>query len=241
MSSNVFSKLTYLKGLRGHDMSNGAYRVLLAVFNYTDEYGNNAHPGEQRLADDTGLSARSVRDYLKWLTENGYLVKGPRGHGNGQGQGFATVYGLGMPELPAESRRLVDSNEVPTGEIPQATGEISPTYRQDSVDLPAKSRPLSDPSPDPLTNPFTSNPPGETAGEHSFEPVSPPSMPLRIVTTQMFHDSPDEFLPDDCTDCKWHGRACGRVREPALASVGAAESVWNEPSGQHWTQDEPPF
>ena len=140
-------------------MSNGAYRVLLAIFNYTNKSGENGHPGEQRLADDTGLSPRSVRDYLKWLTDQGYLIKGPRGHGNGgQGHGFATVYALGMPDLPAESRRLVDSDEEPTGEISPPTGEISPTYRQDCVDLPAKSRPLSDPLSDPQSDPSTSNP-----------------------------------------------------------------------------------
>jgi len=114
LNANRFSKLTSLKALRGHEISNGAYRVLLAIFNYTDEAGENAHPGEQRLAADTGLSPRSVRNYLKSLTKDGYLVKGPRGHGNGgQGRGFATVYALGMSELPAESRQL---DEEPTGE-----------------------------------------------------------------------------------------------------------------------------
>jgi hypothetical protein len=145
-----FSKLTYLKDLRGQKMSAPAYRVLLAVFNYTNESGENAHPGEKRLAEDTGLSQRSVRDYLKWLTENGYLIKGKRGHGSG-GQGIATVYAL---DLPAESRRLATGRiEEPTGRIEEPTGEITSSYRQDYVELPAKSRPLSDLISDPLTDP----------------------------------------------------------------------------------------
>lgn len=61
------SKLTYLKDLRGHKMSNAAYRVLIAVFNYTNAQGLHAHPGEARLAEDTGMAERTVRDHLKWL------------------------------------------------------------------------------------------------------------------------------------------------------------------------------
>jgi DNA-binding transcriptional MocR family regulator len=139
----TFSKLTYLKDLRGHDMPNGAYRVLVAVFNYTNASGEGAHPGERRLADDTGLSVRSVRDHLKWLTEHGYVQRGRRGHGSG-GRGIATRYAV---TLPAESRA---EDDAPTGEIPSPTGEIASTYRQNCVDLPAKSRPLSDLLSDPL-------------------------------------------------------------------------------------------
>ncbi len=78
-------KLKYLKDLRGHKMPNGAYRVLVAVFNYTDAEGENAHPGEARLADDTGMAERTVRDHLKWLTDRGYLIKVRRGRGKGAG------------------------------------------------------------------------------------------------------------------------------------------------------------
>jgi DNA-binding transcriptional ArsR family regulator len=108
----TMSKLTYLKDLRGHKMPDGAYRVLVAVFNYTNARGENAHPGEERLADDTGKSQRSVREHLKWLVDNGYLIKDKRGHGNGDGPAMATVYRL-----------------QPTGESAQPTGEHSPTIR----------------------------------------------------------------------------------------------------------------
>lgn len=141
----TFSKLTYLKDLRGHEMSDGAHRVLVAVFNYTNASGTGAHPGERRLADDTGKSERSVRTHLKWLTEHGYLVRVSRGHGNG-GRGIATVYAL---NLPAESRIADDE---PTGEIALATGEIESTYRQNCVDLPEETFPLSDPVSDPVSD-----------------------------------------------------------------------------------------
>jgi hypothetical protein len=123
-------------------MPNGAYRVLVAVFNYTNAVGQNAHPGEARLAHDTGMSVRSVRDHLKCLTDNGYLVKGKRGHGSGGSQGMATVYSLG-------SSPTGDFAPTATGENAEATGDIWSTYRQDSVELPAGIRPLSDPLSDP--------------------------------------------------------------------------------------------
>jgi hypothetical protein len=117
-------------------MSSGAYRVLVEVFNYTDESGRHAYPGERRLAEDTGMSQRTVRDHLKWLAHNGYLFKGARGHGGGgRGRGIATVYAVALP-----------------AGCPLPTGVIPSTYRQDEIDLPAPARPLSDPlTPDPVS------------------------------------------------------------------------------------------
>jgi hypothetical protein len=134
-----FSKLTYLKSLRGHKISTSAYRVLVGVFNYTDAAGEHAYPGEPRLAGDTGMAVRTVRDHLKWLTDNGYLIKGARGHGGGgRGHGIATVYAVALP-----------------AKCPLSTGEIPSTNRQDESDLPAPVRPLSDPlSPDPISDPL---------------------------------------------------------------------------------------
>jgi hypothetical protein len=259
LNADRFSKLTYLKALRGHEITNGAYRVLVAIFNYTDEAGENAHPGEQRLAADTGLSSRSVRDYLKWLTEKKYLIKGPRGHGNGgQKPGMATVYALGMPDLPAEARPL---DEEVTGEIPQATGEIPLTNRQRPADQPAKSRPLSDPVSDPLSSdPSPSNPPElecytmrewdeivKAGGEEAYkatkagqsEPVSRSSRPAnvsdyRVIRIPIEHDSPDEYL-QACSECYYRKRPCGKVRERELVSV-AAEPDWDslDDDGPGW-------
>jgi Helix-turn-helix domain len=141
----AFSKLAYLKDLRGHNMPSTAYRVLVAVFNYTDASGQGAHPGQRRLAEDTGIKERRVRDHLRWLTEHGYLIEVSRGHGSG-GHGVATVYAL---NLPAESRTPHDE---PTGKIQQATGNISSTNRQYFVDQPAEICLLSDPLPDPVSD-----------------------------------------------------------------------------------------
>jgi DNA-binding transcriptional ArsR family regulator len=133
-----FSKLSYLKDLRGHDMPDGAYRVLVAVFNYTNARGANAHPGEARLADDTGMSERSVRRHLKWLTDNDYLIKGKRGHGKSAATpAMATVYELGRPT--GQIAQATGQMRRPTGQIASTYGQYCPT-------------PLSDPVPDPLSD-----------------------------------------------------------------------------------------
>lgn len=68
------------------------------------------------------------------------------------------------------------------------------------------------------------------------QPVSPPSGPHTIERTAIEHDSPDEYL-DECSECFWLKRPCGRVRE--LVSVGADEPNWGPP--RRWDDDECPF
>jgi hypothetical protein len=134
-----FSKLKYLKDLRGHKIPRGAQAVLVAVYNYTDKSGKNAHPGEKRLADDTGADTRTVRRHVKWLTDNGYLTRVSRGHGGG----MASVYNIALPDKTVLlATRQLDKNGQPTG-------QICPGYRTKLSNLPDKSVPLSDPLPDP--------------------------------------------------------------------------------------------
>jgi hypothetical protein len=68
------------------------------------------------------------------------------------------------------------------------------------------------------------------------EPVSLPSGPHTIERTAIEHDSPGEYL-DECSECFWLKRPCGRVRE--LVSVGADEPNWGPP--RRWDDDECPF
>jgi hypothetical protein len=149
--------LTYLKDLRGHKIGNGAYRVLLAVFNYTDEHGKNAHPGIARLAEDCDMGESTVRRHLTWLKERRYVVQESRGHSVGA-VNLASIYSLAMPELPLNIERKA---EAPTAHSAVATAHSEHTYRSFQADLPLTTERLSDPSPDPLSDPFTSDPPGE--------------------------------------------------------------------------------
>jgi biotin operon repressor len=154
MSAVKGFKFKYLKALRGRGLDSSTHHVLVAVLNYANAQGENAHPGEKKLADDTGMSQRSVRRHLKWLTENGYLIKGKRGHGKGAGvEARATVYAVVLPDHWAES------SEQPTGQNAQPTGQNVWTYRTKWVDLPDTTVPLSGPVSDPLSGPVQTGDP----------------------------------------------------------------------------------
>lgn len=129
-----FSKLNYLKTLRGRSISASQYRVLVEVFNYTDENGCNAYPGQERLAQDTGLSVRTVRQHLTWLAENGYLIKISRGRGNGVGgSGQCTRYRLNSTcEISSINRQVLVNQP---DDLCQSTGDYSPTIRSSSNHL----------------------------------------------------------------------------------------------------------
>lgn len=55
-----------------------ARHVLLCLANYADKNGRGAFPSVSSLADDTGLSARTVQAKLRALEEQGIVVEGNR-------------------------------------------------------------------------------------------------------------------------------------------------------------------
>lgn len=55
-----------------------ARHVLLCLANYADKNGRGAFPSVASLADDTGLSARTVQAKLRVLEEQGIVIEGNR-------------------------------------------------------------------------------------------------------------------------------------------------------------------
>ncbi|UMB71768.1 helix-turn-helix domain-containing protein [Mycobacterium paraterrae] len=110
----TFSKLLWHKELRGCDMKPSAYRVLMTVFDYTDENGQGAYPGNDRLAADTCLSLSTVKDALKDLVAEGWLRRECRGGRSGSGAHWAAEYALTTPW------------EMSSGEFESSTGEFTP-------------------------------------------------------------------------------------------------------------------
>lgn len=55
-----------------------ARHVLLCLANYADKHGRGAFPSVASLADDTGLSERTVQTKLRLLEELGVIVEGNR-------------------------------------------------------------------------------------------------------------------------------------------------------------------
>jgi hypothetical protein len=251
VSGNRFCKFAYLKALSGRNFpkGDGAFRVLVAVWNYADEQGRNAHPGVSRLAADCCMGESTVRRHLKWLTEHGYLVRESRGHNVGE-VSLASVYSLARPELPPGAERKPNGA---TAHLEPPTAHLEQSYRSLGAELPLTGEHLTDPGTDPPTpDRSTSNPPGvpdASPCEHcaewgtpcaTHEPGSPSSLPNKIPTERMEHDHEDEYLPNDCSECWFFKRACGNVREdrtPVLVGT-AAEPDWPEP---YRDNEEAPF
>ena len=94
----AFSKLDYLEGLRGADLTSSEFRVLVVIVGYANSAdGKNAHPGVERLAGDCGMTERSVKRCLKALTGKGWVRQGVRGGRDGSGQSWASSYELSTP------------------------------------------------------------------------------------------------------------------------------------------------
>lgn len=209
--------------------------VALAVHNYTDGDGAKAYASAARISRDTGIPVRTVERALKFLRDEGLIHQDEKGRRSYDGKGLASVYSLRIPD------RYTDAAEVSqpaTSEGQPATSASQPaTSEGQSAIYMADQQILSN---TPFTsNPSSSNPPGEP---YESSPGTPSSMPNNIPTTRMEHDTADEYLPDDCFDCRYWKRACGNVRQdakPALVSV-AAEPDWDS-YRPDWADDEPPW
>ena len=89
-----FSKLTYLKELHGVEMKATTFRVLVTVFDYTNEHGRRAFPGNERLARDCCLSVSTVKRALRQLEADCWIQRVQRGGRSGDGAHWSTEYEL---------------------------------------------------------------------------------------------------------------------------------------------------
>lgn len=64
MPSDRFSKLTWHKRTHGHAFTGAEFRVLMSIFDHSDERGRNSHPGLVLLTKETGYSKASVSEAL---------------------------------------------------------------------------------------------------------------------------------------------------------------------------------
>lgn len=71
--------------------------VLLALSLYMNEKGGSAYPGSSRLAHDTGLNQRTVKDWLSHAEKNGWIVVARRGGTAKGGKRLASEYVAHIP------------------------------------------------------------------------------------------------------------------------------------------------
>lgn len=96
MATREFSKLSWLKNASGLNITPAEFRVLVTIFNYTDENGRNGRPGRANLIADTRLTEKHVRTCVRRLEAVGLIVVTGEG-GRDNGRPTARTWALGDP------------------------------------------------------------------------------------------------------------------------------------------------
>ena len=128
--------------------------VALTLATYGDTNGRQIHPGEKRVATDTGLSTRAIRNHLATLREAGLIIRRSGGRSNRQ-RADADLYQLSIPDtttgtpVPVVGGRLPEPDDTTTGTpvpvdnppttgtpVPVVTPEEHPDYRNLTTRLP---------------------------------------------------------------------------------------------------------
>lgn len=92
----TFSKLTWLKRTNGHKLTGTEVRVLVSIFNHTNQDGRNAHPGVDLIAEETGYRKSGVSEAVTALKARGWIHETYRGNGRSK---LASVFDL-VPDPP---------------------------------------------------------------------------------------------------------------------------------------------
>ena len=96
--------------------------VLLTLGTYMGNDGTRAHPGQRQLAEQTGLSERTVRGHLASAVADGWIVERYRGHRTGDGRGLASVFDAAVPVISTGTPVPVE-DEISTGNGATSTGK----------------------------------------------------------------------------------------------------------------------
>lgn len=111
--------------------------VGLTLSLYMNERGGSAFPGAVRLAGDTGLTDRTVRDHLTKLVTGGWLEILARGGGRNR----ANEYAARFPET-GNTERGSGNDGAPNGEADDAKSgsTFTPSIQEHSTTSPGKRR-----------------------------------------------------------------------------------------------------
>lgn len=125
--SETVSKFAYLKSLHGAKLTYAEYRVLVTMWDYSNEKLESIYPGIDQLAEDVCMDRRSVRRALASLREKGYArIAVPSYWKNGRRMAdeytltlpAAEGSGLLSPEVRTEESASADRDAPPTDHVP---------------------------------------------------------------------------------------------------------------------------
>lgn len=199
----------------------------------TRDTGRDAHPGRERLAQETGMSKRSITTHLGILERLGLVVCVARGSDMGR-SARASEYALAVPEWVAErvkatpKGRLVDLSNPPEEEVRTGarTGAISaPVPVQEQVQNGARNRC----SQLPPTSTYTSTPvysPSveEFALANSSVPETSPSQRKSPARAQKRGADPDQSSNGEVMDEQPEPEFLTQLRERRRKAQEAQEA-----------------
>ncbi|MBM4640466.1 hypothetical protein GS448_15855 [Rhodococcus hoagii] len=146
MTNESVSKLEWLAGLRGVDLTHAEFRVLVTLFTYTDASLSNAYPSKATLAEVAKVTPRTLTTSLRTLQKKG-LARIVRQGGNQYGKGTANVWELlphSYPKGVTEGSPSARPKGIP--DIPPSRGEGGPSVPVKGVPEYRSRGSLSDPS-----------------------------------------------------------------------------------------------
>lgn len=141
-----------IKWARGQELPQAQKLILLVLTTYADK-SNACHPGQNRLAEDAGMSVRSVRSAVKALEESGHIWRKARFLSNGNRTSDSYVLNFGHSPTttpPANTSGGQAEDSAPSDQSPPANPARPPAnndthHRQNlpgnrPVELPVEQR-----------------------------------------------------------------------------------------------------
>ncbi len=135
------------------DMPSSVKLVAVRLADYANDDGSNVYPGVERLADECGISQRSVQRHLRHFENLGILVVVANAGG---GRGRATEFRIDVERVtqlcrPLKNKRVTPRAQRVTTETERVT---TATVKGDTHVTPLVKEPSREPSGDNLTRDF---------------------------------------------------------------------------------------
>ncbi|WP_225422056.1 helix-turn-helix domain-containing protein [Mycobacteroides chelonae] len=81
VDNRKFSKLEWLKRTNGHKFTLSEFRVILSIFNHSNEAGEDSYPGSERIAEEACITRTTASEAVRSLIERGWIREVEKGSG----------------------------------------------------------------------------------------------------------------------------------------------------------------
>jgi hypothetical protein len=121
MARRLLNKFAWTKALRGADLTNAEYRVVVNLSTWADADLSNAYPSLAALCAASQVSVATGKKALKTLIAKGWVVLVEPG-GNQYFKGKANVYALTVPDTAAATSMPRAEGDKPVGPFDEPQG-----------------------------------------------------------------------------------------------------------------------